>query len=99
MESLPTGIHWYVVRTKPQNEERAQLYLNQHGIGTFLPCIEFLQSHRSKQLKKVKPLFPNYLFAKNKGYGTAEHIQALKKFGPSPHHRKTFLKKILGENN
>ena len=34
--------------------------------------------------------FPGYGFAKHKGYGTAEHLEALKKLGPSPIHRKSF---------
>lgn len=36
--------------------------------------------------------YPQYGFAKHKGYGTKEHIEALKKYGPCPCHRKTFLK-------
>ena len=36
--------------------------------------------------------YPAYGFAKHKGYGTAEHIAALRAFGPCPIHRKTFLK-------
>jgi len=52
---------------------------------------------RDRYMKELDKQYPIYLFAKNKGYGTAEHIKALKKFGPSPHHRKTFLTKILGE--
>lgn len=39
--------------------------------------------------------YPYYKFAKNKGYGTKEHIQAIKEHGVSPVHRKTFLSKIL----
>jgi ribonuclease HII len=39
--------------------------------------------------------FPNYLFNKNKGYGTREHIEAIKKHGITPLHRKTFLHNIL----
>lgn len=34
--------------------------------------------------------FPEYGFDKNKGYGTAKHLAALKEYGPSPIHRKTF---------
>lgn len=34
--------------------------------------------------------FPQYQFLKHKGYGTALHLQLLKKFGPSPAHRRTF---------
>ena len=34
--------------------------------------------------------YPEYGFDNNKGYGTAEHINALKKYGPSPIHRYSF---------
>ncbi|MBR6222637.1 MAG: ribonuclease HII [Lachnospiraceae bacterium] len=35
--------------------------------------------------------YPGYGFAKNKGYGTADHIEALKKLGPCPIHRRSFI--------
>ncbi len=35
-------------------------------------------------------IFPSYDFIKNKGYGTAKHLEAIKYFGPCPIHRKTF---------
>ncbi len=35
--------------------------------------------------------YPEYRFASNKGYGTAEHIAALKKYGPTPIHRRSFI--------
>ena len=41
---------------------------------------------------------PEYLWYKNKGYGTKQHIDAIKKFGYTEYHRKTFLKKILNES-
>lgn len=43
--------------------------------------------------------YPEYLFEKHKGYGTKLHVEALKKYGPSPIHRRTFLKKILKKEN
>ena len=42
--------------------------------------------------------YPMYGFARNKGYGTAEHIAALRKYGPCPEHRRSFIGGILGEN-
>jgi ribonuclease HII len=42
--------------------------------------------------------YPEYGFAKHKGYGTAEHIAALKKYGPTPIHRKSFITHFVGEN-
>ena len=41
--------------------------------------------------KEYDAKYPNYGFAKHKGYGTKEHLANLKKYGPSPIHRKTFL--------
>lgn len=43
--------------------------------------------------------YPMYGFARNKGYGTAEHIAALRKYGPCPQHRRSFIGGILGEND
>ena len=34
--------------------------------------------------------YPEYGFAQHKGYGTAQHIEALKKYGPCPIHRLSF---------
>ncbi|MBO7633140.1 MAG: ribonuclease HII [Lachnospiraceae bacterium] len=39
--------------------------------------------------------YPEYDFAGNKGYGTAVHIDALKKYGPCPIHRRTFIKNFV----
>ena len=39
--------------------------------------------------------YPGYGFAKNKGYGSAEHIQALKTIGPCQIHRRTFIKNFI----
>ena len=46
---------------------------------------------RDRQLLEVDRLYPEYGFARNKGYGTAEHIAALKRLGPCPEHRRTFI--------
>ena len=40
-------------------------------------------------------LYPGYGFARNKGYGTAEHIDAIKRLGPCPIHRLSFIQKWL----
>ena len=39
--------------------------------------------------------YPNYNFKKPKGYGTKEHIENLKKFGPCVEHRKSFIKNFV----
>ncbi len=48
-------------------------------------------------MKRLCPRFPQYLWSKNKGYATQEHIEAIKIYGASPLHRKTFLRRILEE--
>ena len=40
-------------------------------------------------------IYPEYGFEKNKGYGSAEHIAAIKEYGPCPIHRKTFIKNFI----
>ena len=46
---------------------------------------------RDREMKELDRLYPGYGFAKNKGYGTKEHIEALKKMGPTPVHRRSFI--------
>ena len=50
---------------------------------------------RDRLMVKYSELMPEYGFASNKGYGSKEHIEALKKYGPSPIHRKTFIKNFV----
>ena len=45
---------------------------------------------RDRLMCRYDAEYPGYGFAKNKGYGTAEHIRALAALGPSPLHRRTF---------
>ena len=52
---------------------------------------------RDRYMVELDAKYPMYGFARNKGYGTAEHIAALKKYGPCPEHRRSFIGKILGE--
>ena len=46
---------------------------------------------RDRQMIQLDKLYPEYGFARNKGYGTREHIEALRRFGPCPVHRKSFI--------
>ena len=49
---------------------------------------------RDRMMVEYDSLFPEYGFAEHKGYGTAAHYTALKKYGPCMIHRKTFLKNL-----
>ncbi len=50
---------------------------------------------RDRLMVEYDKYLPEYGFASNKGYGSAEHIEALKKFGPSPIHRASFIKNFV----
>lgn len=50
---------------------------------------------RDRVMVKADGIYPEYMFAKHKGYGTALHCELLNKYGPCPIHRLTFLKKVL----
>lgn len=50
---------------------------------------------RDRLMVEYDQIMPEYHFAANKGYGSAEHIEALKKYGPSPIHRASFIKNYV----
>lgn len=52
---------------------------------------------RDDVMLRMAEEYPGYGFEVHKGYGTKAHYEALRKFGPSPIHRRTFLKKFYGE--
>ncbi len=52
---------------------------------------------RDRLMKKLAVQYPVYLWEQNKGYPTRQHREIIRKLGPSPLHRKSFLKKILTE--
>ena len=51
---------------------------------------------RDRLMLQLDSLYPEYQFAKHKGYGTKLHRERLLQYGPCPIHRRSFLKKILG---
>ncbi len=50
---------------------------------------------RDRYMTEQDALYPEYGFARNKGYGTAEHFAAIRKYGLCPIHRRSFLRKYL----
>ena len=53
---------------------------------------------RDRYIDKMGEVYPEYGFENHKGYGTKAHTDAILKYGVCPIHRRTFLKKLLGEN-
>ena len=50
---------------------------------------------RDRYMIEQDALYPQYGFARNKGYGTAEHIAALREYGPCPIHRRSFIGRFV----
>ncbi len=77
-----------------------------HGLGGDIPCMALVggdrrSAHiaaasivakvtRDRMMAGYHGTYPRYNFARNKGYGTAEHLAALKRYGPCLIHRRTF---------
>lgn len=51
--------------------------------------------YRDSMMYEYDRIYPMYGFSRNKGYGTREHIAALKKYGPCEIHRSSFIKNIV----
>ena len=70
-----------------------------HGdaLSYSIACASILAKvRRDRFMVEMDRLYPQYGFAKNKGYGTAAHIAALREFGPCPIHRRSFIKSFIG---
>ena len=50
---------------------------------------------RDRLMVQYDMMYPEYGFLKNKGYGTKQHIEAIKEIGPCPIHRRTFIKNFI----
>ena len=57
------------------------------------------KTYRDNLMNEYSKDYPVYKWNKNKGYGTQEHFAAIKKFGLTSLHRKTFLQKKLNNRN
>jgi ribonuclease HII len=51
--------------------------------------------HRDVYMKKISEIYPEYGFQSHVGYGTKAHYEALKVYGLTPLHRRSFLKKVI----
>ena len=52
---------------------------------------------RDRMMEEYGRVYPEYGFEKHKGYGTAANMDAIRRLGPCPIHRRTFLKNICGD--
>jgi len=63
LDSLENSKKWYVIYTKPSAEDMARDHLERENIHVFLPKIRECHYSSKRKEAKIKPLFPNYLFA------------------------------------
>jgi len=56
--------HWFVIHTKPRDEHRVKSHFEGMGIETILPFCKSYRSPYDRMSAMLKPLFPNYLFAR-----------------------------------
>ena len=56
------------------------------------------KTHRDARMRELDRAWPGYGFARHKGYGTAEHLAALRRLGPCPEHRRRYapVREALG---
>lgn len=65
-----------------------------------IACASILAKvYRDRLMLELDKKYPEYNFKKHKGYGTKEHIQALKQYGKCPIHRDSFIKNFVGKEN
>lgn len=61
-----------------------------------ISCASILAKvYRDRLMKEYDKAYPQYLFAKNKGYGTPEHIERIREYGLCEIHRETFCRKFM----
>ena len=82
---------WYVVLTKPKQEERAEEHLTAQGGEVFLPRIALEKVRKGKRVRNVEPLFPGYLFVNVEGceqlvasIRSTRGVRQLLRFGVQP---------------
>ena len=80
----------------PELKCPAQTVVKGDGLSASIAAASVLAKvSRDRYMKKLAEEYPQYLFEKHKGYGTKLHNEMILKYGPSPVHRMSFLKKLL----
>lgn len=70
------------------------------GLSMSIACASILAKvSRDHVMMELDQKYPQYQFAKHKGYGTKLHTDLIRQYGPCDIHRKSFLKKILGADD
>lgn len=77
----------------------AQAIVKGDGISASVAAASILAKvTRDRYMLELAEMYPQYQFEKHKGYGTKLHNELILKYGPSPAHRMSFLKKLYAKN-
>lgn len=80
----------------PELDIESHCIVKGDSLSESIACASILAKvARDRVMKKEAEKYPEYGFEKHKGYGTAFHMEMIRKYGPCPIHRKSFLKKII----
>lgn len=78
-------------RFKPYRSVPSTTVVKGDGIyGNIAAASILAKTHRDEYMSRIAAEYPHYGWEGNKGYPTAEHREAIKRFGPSPYHRMSF---------
>lgn len=84
---------------KPEINVPYQSLIKGDALSYSIACASIIAKvTRDREMVALDTKYPGYDFAKNKGYGTAAHIEALKSIGPCDIHRRSFIKNFLSDD-
>jgi len=101
VEKIYTGSELLLIdgnKTLPKCEYPQEAVVKGDGKSLHIAAASIIAKvARDHMMLSLAKQYPEYALEKHKGYGTKVHCEAIEKFGISPIHRTTFLKKLLGE--
>ena len=91
IEKMPQHILVDGNKFKPYKDVPASCIIRGDGIYKSIAAASILaKTYRDQYMKELHDSFPEYSWESNKGYPTFAHRRAIKAFGPTPHHRRSF---------
>ncbi len=97
--SLPPNLALVDGNRLPDIGIKAETVVKGDGVSASIAAASILAKvTRDRYMRELDKKYPEFDFAANKGYGTARHIEALKKYGYTPEHRQLFLRNLIAQN-
>ena len=98
MNKIESNVDLFIVdgNVKIDSEKRYKLITKGDARSYSIGCASIVAKVlRDNYMKKISKEYNDYGFESHKGYGTKKHIEAIKKYGPTPIHRKSFITRII----